>query len=151
VYPDARVAGFVNEHFIPVRVHVKDPQDAYRRLSERFGAQWTPTTLVLDASGTERHRVEGFLPTEDFLAQLALGRAHATFARGDYDEAADQYKAVVDEQGQSDAAPEARYWHGVAEYKATNDPAKLAATARDLQERYAQSTWAKKSTVWAPT
>jgi hypothetical protein len=56
--------------------------DEYQRLSKLYGVQWTPTILVLDASGEERHRIEGFLPVEDFLPQLAFGLAHAAFARG---------------------------------------------------------------------
>ena len=49
---------------------------------------------------------------------------------------------------QTDAAPEALYWAGVAPYKATGDPASLQATGRAFTTRYQDSTWAKKASVW---
>ncbi|TMB11454.1 MAG: thioredoxin family protein [Deltaproteobacteria bacterium] len=73
VYPDERVAGFVSEHFLPARIHVREQKADWDRYSARFGVQWTPTILIVDPSGTERHRIEGFLPVEEFLAQLVLG------------------------------------------------------------------------------
>ena len=58
MWPDERIVGLVEEEFVPVRVHVQKQAAVFQRLGERYGAQWTPTTLVLDADGTERHRVE---------------------------------------------------------------------------------------------
>jgi TolA-binding protein len=149
VYPDSRVAQFINEHFVPVRVHVQKQRDEFKRLGEQFGAQWTPTTLIVDGTGQERHRIEGFLPAGDFLAQLAMGRGHAAVARGEFEVAAQIFRDVLDTNAGSDVAPEARYWYGVSQYKNTNDPAALVQTARDLQQQYGQSAWAKKSSVWA--
>ena len=57
MYPDERVALFVNEHFVPARVHVKEQADDFARLGDRFNAHWTPTTLLLEPDGTERHRI----------------------------------------------------------------------------------------------
>ena len=65
MYPDPEVAGFISSNFIPDRAHVKEQQDVFAR----FGAEWTPTVLILEPDGTERHRFEGFLPKDDFLAQ----------------------------------------------------------------------------------
>ena len=139
---------FVGQHFVPVRVHVKDNPQEFQRLGARFDAQWTPTTLVVDPSGTERHRIEGFLPTDDFLSQLALGLAKAAFARKDYDAARGLYREVLERYPRTDAAPEAQYWAGVSEYRATNDPAALKATGEAFRARYADSSWAKKASVW---
>ena len=148
MYSDPRVADFITRHFRPVRVHVKDNAEAFAQLGDRYGAQWTPTTLIVDDTGTERHRIEGFLPADDFLSQLALGVAKAAFARKDYAAAADRYRDVIDRYPDSDAAPEAQYWTGVAKYRATNDPAALRATAEAFAGRYQDSAWAKKASVW---
>jgi TolA-binding protein len=148
VYPDPRVAQFVTQHFVPVRVHVKDQKDEFRRLGERFDSQWTPTTLVIDDSGTERHRIEGFLPADDFLGQLALGAAKAAFARKDYPAAEQLYRDIVRTYPASDAAPEALYWAGVSKYRATNDPSALGETAGAFAQQYQDSSWAKKASVW---
>jgi len=76
VWPDERIVRFVNQNFLPARVHVKDEGQAFKRVSERFKAPWTPTILELDANGVEQHRIQGFLPADDLLAQLMLGLAH---------------------------------------------------------------------------
>jgi hypothetical protein len=142
---------FVDENFVPVRVHVRQQADEFKRLGARYGAQWTPTTLVLDATGQERHRIEGFLPVDDYLAQLALGLGHSAFARGDFDEAERRYREIVERYPSTDAAPEALYWAGVARYKATGDAAALRDTAGQFRQRYQESSWAKKASVWNPT
>ena len=149
MYPDERVGKFVTEHFIAVRIHVREQADAWKRVGGQYGVQWTPTILLIDSTGDERHRIEGFLPTDDFLAQLKLGWAQLAFAAGRFGDAENRFRAVVQEHPDSDAAPEALYWAGVSRYKATNDPSALADTAKGFAERYQGSTWAKKSSVWA--
>jgi len=140
----------VNENFIPVRVHVRNQADEFKRLGERYGAQWTPTILVVDPTGEERHRVEGFLPAADLLAQLELGLARSEFARSNFAEAERRFREVVQRYPESEVAPEALYWAGVARYKATGDASALGETAKKFQERYRDSSWAKKASVWGP-
>jgi hypothetical protein len=149
VYPDRRVAEFIGTHFVPVRVHVKEQPDQFQELGQRFNAHWTPTTLIVDHSGAERHRIEGFLPADDFLAQLKLGLAHAKFNRGLFTEAEQQFSAVVEDHPNTEAAPEALYWAGAARFKALNDPTALSATAEEFRNRYTDTSWAKKASVWA--
>jgi hypothetical protein len=149
VYPDERVARFIEENFLPARVHVKKQPEDFRRLGQRYNSQWTPTLLVLDPDGTERHRVEGFLPAEDLLAQLLLGLGHSAFARQQWDEAERRFREVVDRFPGTEAAPEALYWAGVTRYKAKGDATALADTAREFKRRYQGSSWAKKASVWA--
>lgn len=139
---------FVDEHFLPARVNVREQPEDFKRLGERFGAEWTPTILLLDPTGTERHRIEGFLPADDFMAQLGLGLGRVEFSAGDFAEAERQLREVVARHPDSDAAPEALYWAGVAKYKATNDAAALQETGEAFRQRYQDSAWAKKSSVW---
>jgi hypothetical protein len=149
VWPDERVARFVNENFLPARVHVKDPGNAFKRYSQQFKAPWTPTILFLDPDGVEQHRIEGFLPPDDFLAQLMLGRAKLAFNRQQWGEAERLYQEVVSTLPNSDAAPEALYWLGATRYKKTGNPAALAETGQQFKQRYKDTTWAKKASVWA--
>ncbi|MPY90335.1 MAG: thioredoxin [Luteitalea sp.] len=148
MYPDARVVRLIDERFVPVRAHVREQADLFKKLGARYSANWTPTTLVVDPQGEERHRIEGFLPTDDFVAQLDLGLAHSSFGRGEFAEATREFGAVVDAHPGTDAAPEALYWMGVSRYKATNDATALADTAGAFRDRYQESTWAKKASVW---
>ena len=87
MWPDERVARFVNDNFLAARVHVRQNPEAFKQYSERYKAPWTPTILLLDADGVEHHRIEGFLPTDDFLAQLMLGRARIAFDQAQWAEA----------------------------------------------------------------
>ena len=148
MYTDPRVVSFINDHFVPVRLHVRDQADEFKQLSAKYSVQWTPTILVIDPNGEERHRIEGFLPANDFLAQLALGLGHSAFARSDFAEAERWFREVVERHPDTDAAPEALYWAGVARYKATGDAAALRETAQQFRQRYQGTSWAKKASVW---
>jgi tetratricopeptide (TPR) repeat protein len=142
------VIQFIDENFVPVRVHIRDQADEFKRLGEKYNAQWTPTVLLIDSQAEERHRIEGFLPATDFLAQLALGLGHSAFARSDFAEAERWFRHVVERYPDSDAAAEALYWAGVARYKATGAAAALHETAQQFQQRYRDTSWAKKASVW---
>ena len=102
----------------------------------------------MDEDGTERHRIEGFLPVDDFLAQLRLGLGKRDFENARYDAAKRHFAEVARAHPDSGAAAEARYWAGVAEYKETNNPAPLKTAAQDLKARWPESEWTKKSSVW---
>lgn len=104
--------------------------------------------LVLDADGKERHRIEGFLPVNDFLPQLLLGLAKAAFAREEWSKAEELYRRIAREFPKSEAAPEALYWAGVARYKGKGDPAALGETWKTLHAQFPASTWASKASVW---
>jgi len=92
--------------------------------------------------------VEGFLPADDFLAQLDLGLGKMDFQRGAYADAEKRFRLVCEARSGSGAAPEACYWAGVAAYKAGNDPAPLKAAAQLLKARYPDSEWSRKASVW---
>ena len=115
---------------------------------QRFSVNWTPTVLLLDSDGKERHRIEGYLPADEFLAQLQLGFGHLQFARGDFADAERQFRDVSEKLPGTDAAAEAMYWAGVSRYKATNDASALKATAQAFKDRYQNSIWAKKASIW---
>ena len=139
----------IDEEFVPVRVHVARQADDFKRLGKKYGAQWTPTILLLDDAGEEQHRIEGFLPVDDFLAQLAIGRAKAAFAKEDYARAERLYRQVTEQFGGNEAAAEALYWTGVSRYKGSGDAKALKETAERFKTQYQNSVWAKKSSVWA--
>lgn len=144
MYPDPKVTEFISRNLNPVRLHVKN----HGKEMERFGVTWTPTVLVLDPEGDERYRIEGFLPTADFLAQLHLGLAQTAFKTGKYAEAEKRFRKIVDEFPENDAAAEALYWAGVSRYKGANDASALGATAAAFKQKYVDSPWAKKASIW---
>jgi len=144
VYPDDRVSRFIRDNFVPVKIHVKEQPEVF----QRFHANWTPTQLILDPDGTERYRIEGFLPVDDFLAQLEMGLGRLLFEHQEFDQAERHFHAVCDEHPRAGAAPEACYWAGVSAYKSKNAPEPLRDTAALLRDRYPESEWTRKASVW---
>ena len=119
----------------------------YKRLAERYNVQWTPTILVLDPQGEERHRIEGFLPADDFLSQLSLGLAKVAFQRGNHAEAERRFREIVDmlpfhRRGARGALLGGRVEQG---QRRRERPRRDHAAFRD---RYQDTTWAKKASVW---
>jgi thioredoxin-related protein len=149
VWPDRRVEQLVTDEFIPVRVHVRDHADEFKRLGDKYGVEWTPTILMFDPSGNERHRIEGFLPLPEFVPQLEFGLARINFSLGNYEDSERRLRGIVSDYPESDIAPEALYWAGVSQYKATNDSGALQETATALRDKYRDTAWAKKGSVWS--
>lgn len=114
----------------------------------RFDALWTPTTLVLDSKGTERHRIEGYLPNDEFRAQLELGLARVAFMGKNWAEAERRYAEVLEHYPDSKSAADALYWRGVSNYKKTNDHTVLSKVAEEFKQKYSDSLSALKSTPW---
>jgi thioredoxin-related protein len=131
------------ERFVPVKIHVKEQPDTFKR----FNVQWTPVLVVLDPGGVERHRWEGYLPPEEFIGQLELALARSAFQQERWTEAERLFREVADAHPDTDYAPQAVYYAGVSRYK-DGDASALAATARRLAARYADTSWARKSSVW---
>lgn len=148
MWPQERVVTFITENFIPARVHVREQAADFQRLGDRYGALWTPATLVLDSEGKEQHRVEGFLDADELIAELRLGLGKVAFNARQWQEAERRYQVVVDRHPETDAAAEALYWAGVSRYKRTGDATALAETAAAFGTRFQESAWAKKASVW---
>ena len=92
--------------------------------------------------------MEGYLPKDEFRAQLELGLARVAFMNKNWAEAESRYAAVLDRYPDSKAAPDALYWKGVSHYKATNDHTILGELPGIFQEKYPDSIWSKKSLGW---
>jgi TolA-binding protein len=104
--------------------------------------------IILDSKGVERFRLEGYLPTKEFRAQLELGLARVAFMNKDWAEAERRYAAVLERYGDTKAGPEALYWKGVSQYKATNDHTVLGELPQQFKEKYPDSISALKTAAW---
>jgi outer membrane protein assembly factor BamD (BamD/ComL family) len=130
---------------VPVGVHIKENPAGFRR----FDSVWTPTALVLDENGKERHRIEGYLPKDEFAAQLLLGLARVAFMQKKSADAGKLYDEILHKYLNSEAAPEAVYWKAVSQYKGNHDHMVLGEVQKTLQQKYPNSIWAKKAIPWA--
>ena len=138
------MAAFINANFLPVESHIKE----HAAWFHRFDATWTPTVLILDSKGVERHRIEGYLPKDEFQAQLTMALARVAFKQKRWADAERIYREAVDQFPGTESAPEARYWRAVSHYKATNNHTVLEQVAQELQEHAPASMWTKKASPW---
>ena len=129
---------------MPLEAHIKEHPVYFHR----FDAVWTPTVLILDSNGVERFRLEGYLPREEFRAHLELALARLAFMSKEWAEAERRYAAVLEKYPESKAAPEALYWKGVSNYKATNDHTVLGELPGQFRGKYPDSSWALKTIAW---
>lgn len=139
-FPNPKVMAFVNENFIPLRL----PHD-HKPLSDQFHVKWTPTLVTLDSEGEEHHRTVGFLPPEELIPSLLLGRAKIHFDHEEFEKAINSLESLLKEYSKSGAAPEAIFLRGVCGYKSTHSPKPLKEAYERLQAAYPESEWTKRA------
>jgi len=142
-YPDHRVADFIEQHFLPLRLKLKDN----KALAEDYLVSWAPEVVIADVDGRIHDREEGFLPPEDFVALLSLGLGKYELHRKQYAHAAERFEEVVERHPLTEAAAQALYWLGVARYREEHDPSRLRGPWQQLARDYADSTWAKRTKI----
>ena len=144
--PDPKVAEFIDRMFAPAMFEVSDPRS--QELMKRYNFEWTPTFIVTDSNGNEIYRWVGYLPPGDFCAEMLFAEGRAAFKNKDWERAEKCYGAVIDRFPDSEEAPEALYYTGVAGYEKTHDATYLMVANKNLQSKYPRSSWAKKASVW---
>jgi hypothetical protein len=144
VYPTPEVTALIDDQFLPVRIHIKEQP----RMWHRFGTRWTPTVLVLSPEGAEVRRVEGYLPADELEGQLRLALGHLAANKKDWPTAEKWFAEAAEMEG-TDAGPEGLYWRGVARYSASHEAKELEETYRRFTQRYQNTSWAKRASIWA--
>jgi hypothetical protein len=139
-FPNPKVMAFVKENIIPLRL----PHD-HKPLAEQFQVKWTPTLVTLDTEGKEHHRTVGFMPPEELVPSLLLGRAKIHFDHEEFEKALKSLEALLNEYPKSAAAPEAIFLRGVCGYKSTHTPKPLKDAYEKLQADYPESEWTKRA------
>jgi TolA-binding protein len=75
--------------------------------------------------------------------------ARIAFMHKQWAEAERRYGEIVERFPDVAAAAEAQYWAGVSRYKGASDHTALGHTAAQFHNRYQNSLWAKKASVWS--
>ncbi len=143
-FKDPGVAGLINSSFSPLSLLVTEAQD----LTARYNVEWTPTFVIADENGRELERWVGYLPPEDFISQIYLAEGLAEFHMNRFHEAEAAFEWIIDNHPDSEVAPEARYYMGVAFYKESGDPEHLERTWEAMHKRYPGNYWTKKASAW---
>jgi tetratricopeptide (TPR) repeat protein len=148
-YPHAEVIEFVTEHFAAAKFNVKEPVPDFKEAVGRGKVIWAPLFIFLDYRGTELRRYLGYLPPDDFLAELRLVLGLAAMTHMKYQEALEWFLSAVEKSPDSSAAPEALFWAGAADYR-IGGAQPMIARWDDLIARCPGSTWAKRADVIPP-
>lgn len=139
-FPDSKVITFITENVIPLRL----PHD-HKPLADGFQVKWTPALITLDTEGKEHHRTVGFLPPEELIPSLLLGRAKVHFDHEDFETAFKSLEKLLKAYPKSGAAPEAIFIRGVCLYKTTHESKPLKEAYEKLQSDYPESEWTKRA------
>jgi tetratricopeptide (TPR) repeat protein len=139
-YPDEKVASFLHEKVIPLRVEHNHPT-----LAPQFNVKWTPTLVTVDSQGKEHARTVGFLAPEDLIASLLLGIGKTHFDLEAFGEAIVAFESLLNSCPKTSYAPEAMYLLGVSQYKSTHDPKPLRAAYERLSKEYPNDEWTKRA------
>jgi hypothetical protein len=105
--------------------------------------------VILDQGGEEHHRFVGYLPPEDFIAQIILGNGKTEFDLDHFEQAIQWFQEILVRFPKTEGAPEAQYYLGVSKYKASHDPKELKLGLEVLQRDYPSSEWTKKAQVYS--
>jgi len=134
------VAKFISLNFVPVQVETSNTE-----MMRKFSISWTPSLLVLDAEGKEHYRAIGFFTADDLIATFMTARGRWAL---DLDQLADAraiFEEVISCYPDKDAAAEATFFLGVAQYKMDHDPKHLREAYDILKEKFPQSMWTKQA------
>ena len=112
---------------------------------KQFDIAWTPTFLIQDFGGRVHRKLVGYIPTDDFLAELKFSKGMLFFEKERHEEAAKWFTKVIEEHTNAGVAPEAIFFLGVAEYKKTHEASALRRAYDALSEKHPQSEWARRA------
>ena len=147
-FSDPAVGSFLTDHYRGTQFDLASPHPDFAEATRTAKVIWAPTVIVDDLRGRELRRFTGWLPAEEWIAELRipLGLDHLHHKR--FDEAISTFGGIVEESPAVPAAPEALHLLGIAEFIAgKRDGGKLRARWNEVRERYPDSRFARHSEV----
>ncbi len=138
------VVELVEREVAPITINV----EVSAELAKRYRIDWTPAFVIADESGVELERWVGYLPATEFMAQLILSKGLAAFHLDRLIEAEREFDMLIDGFPDSELVPEATYFRGIASLK-HGDTADLSTMCRTMQEKYPDSQWTKRCSIWS--
>ena len=139
-YPDSRVAEFLTEHTIPIKLQI----DEHKSDANEYGMNWTPGLVWLDGDGSAHHHNVGYFEPDELIPECLLGAARVAAGSGNWDKANGMFERIASDWKDSHAAPAALYWRGVSAKMATGEVEPLLQSWKALLATYPESAWAMK-------
>jgi TolA-binding protein len=145
LFNDKAVTDLVEKETAPIKVDVAESE----KLARKYHIDWTPAFVVVDEQGEELEKWVGYLPKRDFMAQLILSKGLAALHLNRLDEAKNDFNELIEGYTGSELVPEAEYFLGITGFKETGDEYKLGEACRMLSDKYPESQWTKRCSVWS--
>jgi len=139
-YPDKAVVEFIMDSLIPLRL----PYESVPYAAD-FSVKWTPTLIILDASGKEQHRLVGFIGPKELIPSLYLGVAKSWFNSERYDYVSEALERLLKRHPKSHSAPEAIFLMAAATFKSTYDPKPLREAYDKLAAEFPGHEWTERA------
>jgi hypothetical protein len=151
-YPHEEVKRALHEHFVSLRVNEYSKDPAAVAVLRAYRLLWSPGFIFLDAHGNELRRLVGYLPPEDFLAELHFVLGMVAMLQTKYAESFDEFRVAADRYPQAPVCAEALYWAGIAAFR--RDGRKIEVVRQhweEIRRRFPQSIWWKHADVFDVT
>ena len=140
-FRDDAVAEYINRFFMPYEALLNNRATA--QLYRDNHIIWTPGFGCADHRGQMHFVSPGFLPPNELLAALRIGRARCLIAWTRYAEAAEELTTAGDSQ--TSQAPEALFWLAATYFLWRRDDKDMHVVWAKLRELYPSSPWAKRT------
>ncbi len=146
--PDPEVNEFLAKHYRGVQFDLANPHPEFKDATRNAKVIWAPTFLIEDNRGRELRRFTGWLPPQEWIAELRIPIALDHLHHQRLDKSAAMFARVVGDTPDSPAAPEALHWLGIVEFlEGKRDVGKLRARWNEVREQYPESRFARHSSV----
>lgn len=139
-YPHPSIREYVSASFVPLKLLINNRE--HWPLYRANHIIWTPTAAFMDRNGNMHHHSVGFLPPEEFISALRIGKARCLMAWTRSAEAAAELETAS--LGHNSLTAEALYWLGIARFLERRETARMWEAWERLVELYPGSTWAKR-------
>ena len=129
---------------LTIPVQVDNNLDANSGLLMRLRHVWTPDLRIFEQDGNELYRWNGYLPPEEFAAQLLVAIGQARLRRKEFAAAQDLFAEALRRFPTAFVAPEAQYFLAVSGYRASGESSQLLKGWHRLETRYPNTEWVAK-------
>jgi len=147
-WPDPAVGSLLAAHYRGVKFDLARPHDDFAEGTSTVKVVWAPTFVVDDVRGRELSRWTGWLPPEEFVAELKLPLAMDHLHHKRIDAGIPILAGILADTPDAPAAAEALHFLGIFEFLAgKRDMDALRSRWNELRERFPESRFARHSEV----
>lgn len=145
-YQDEAVINYLNSNYVLVKYNTYNRQPGFRNTYISSPHLWTPTLIIFSNDGSEVRKATGYLPPEQFINELELGRALASLRKAKSSDALVTLNNLIALTKCGLTKHEALYWAGVAAFYANKKSLPhLIPFWEKLMNEFPESIWAERA------